>query len=240
LEFILKSVLDILSHETSGLTPDELISSLLTKDFSSDLKNLMGKNCAAPNNLMKILGINHVPTEIESLNFAKTIDYKHPLSEINLLKRLWDQAGSSLFLSLTMIAVIFAKWRGISNDVGFTYVANNAGTELWSRSLMPNLDRWLVSEANWENAVAELIETFVLNQHDRIMYQKRRLDSCWLHRTEGRIQKDQDYQPALRSSRPWNCVRILQDLGFLGINDKGDMSLTSDGKRILKKSVERE
>ena len=237
LEFILKSVLDILSHETSGLTSAELISSLITRDFFSDLKNLVGKTCATPNSLLKNLAITDVPDEIESLKFVETINYKHPLSEINLLRKLWDQPGSSLFLSLTLIAVIFSKWRGITNDVGLKYVANNAGTELWSGTLIPYLDRWLVSEVTWEQAATELIEIFVLNQHDRIMYQKRRLDSCWLHRSEGRIQKDQDYRPALRSSRHWNCVRILQDLGFLEINDKGDMSLTSDGKRILQKSL---
>ena len=78
-----------------------------------------------------------------------------------------------------------------------------------------------------------LIEPFVLDHHDCVMYEKGRLESCWLHRLDGKIHKDQDYQPVFRASRHWNCVRILRDIGLLDFGSTNEISITSDGRRQL-------
>jgi len=80
-----------------------------------------------------------------------------------------------------------------------------------------------------------LISKWVLDQHDRIMYEKRRLDSCWVRRAEGRIYKDQDYGPRLRSSRHRNAVSILRDLGLLEIDGDDQVLLTDEGGKILER-----
>ena len=77
------------------------------------------------------------------------------------------------------------------------------------------------------------MEPFVLDQHDRVMYEKGRLESCWLHRLDGKIHKDQDYLPVFRASRHWNCVRILRDLGLLEFGANDEISITADGRRQL-------
>ena len=77
------------------------------------------------------------------------------------------------------------------------------------------------------------MEPFVLDQHDRVMYEKGRLESCWLHRLDGKIHKDQDYQPVFRSSRHWNSVRILRDIGLLDFGPDNEITITADGQRQL-------
>ena len=69
----------------------------------------------------------------------------------------------------------------------------------------------------------------------RIMYEKRRLDSCWLRRTEGRIFKDQDYEPVWRASRFYNSVRIMNDLDLIRIDAEKSLILTSQGRKLVSK-----
>ena len=65
------------------------------------------------------------------------------------------------------------------------------------------------------------------------MYEKGRLDSCWIRRVDHRLFKDQDYTPTWRSSRHKNAVRILCDLDLLTNTDTGHLLLTSTGKQVL-------
>jgi hypothetical protein len=198
------------------------------------LKELTGKPCSKPHELLERLGIDNLPNEALSLKLQKTYAYYHPISEAQVLNLEKSSPESLASISILILALLYGKWRGIKQDVGFAYVANHAGSELWAGIILPYLDSWLEKETSWDASFRTILETFILDQHDRIMYEKRRLDSCWLHRTEGRILKDQDYEPAWRSSRHINSVKILSDLGFLEISTDGLISITSDGKKILK------
>ena len=104
--------------------------------------------------------------------------------------------------------------------------------------VIPYLDSWLKKETTWADTLRYMIESFIINQHDRIMYEKRRLDSCWLSRVEGKLVKEQDYDPKWRSSRHGNAVTILRDLGFVEIDsDDKKISITKDGRKILQQAM---
>jgi hypothetical protein len=114
-------------------------------------------------------------------------------------------------------------------------VAVNAPHELWLGTVLPLVESWSDTEIGWHRALEELISACILDQHDRIMYQKGRLDSSWLHRSDGRVFKDQDYEPSERTSRHGSAVSILADLGLVQISGKKCRGLTSAGRRLLQR-----
>ncbi len=136
-----------------------------------------------------------------------------------------------------LLAVLYGKWRGVSTDHAFAYVATHARQELWMGTVLPYLDSWVDESTTWQVALQNLIEPFIFKQHDRIMYEKGKLDSCWLERREGRIIKVQDYDPVWRSSRHLNAVRIMRDLGLVRFGNENGLSLTARGKKILERSL---
>ncbi len=131
-----------------------------------------------------------------------------------------------------LLAVLYAKWRGARSEFA-RYIGMRAASNLWTGAVLPALDQWLRPDLDWISALIPFLEAFILEQHDRIMYEKGRLESCWLHRRDGKVHKDQDYRPVFRSSRHWNCVRILRDVGLLEVTSNNELSITTDGKRQL-------
>ena len=97
------------------------------------------------------------------------------------------------------------------------------------------VDGWFDSLTKWKDTLSRIINIFILDQHDKVMYGKRRLDSCWLHRYENRVFKDQDYGPRYRSSRHRNVISILSDLNLLSVNKEKEVLMTTEGQLLLKK-----
>jgi hypothetical protein len=135
---------------------------------------------------------------------------------------------------LALLAVLYSKWRSTRNEFS-RHIGTEASSNLWTGTVLGALDHWHNPDLNWKSALDSLMETFVLNQHDRVMYEKGRLESCWVRRLDGKIHKDQDYLPVFRSSRHWNCVRILQDIGLLTFGANNEISITGDGRRELRR-----
>jgi hypothetical protein len=237
IETLMYCVLEVVGRETSGLKMDEIISSLLQPGFFDSLKESVGKRCHSPLALLESLGVDKIPTQESSREMQKKIRYFHPLSEIQILENDVNTPEATASKAVLLLAVLYGKWRGIREDQGYQYVAGHAGNELWAGSVLRALDNWVSGELRWEDALSTMIKVYVIDQHDCIMYQKRRLDSCWIHHIEGRIFKDQDYAPGWRSSRHTNCVRILHDLGYLEIDSSGSISVSPDGRKLLR-SVE--
>jgi hypothetical protein len=236
IESLMYSVLEIVDTENGGLLIDELIARLMGQDFFCLLEEVTGSQCDQPWQLLAAFGIDKIPDE----NVSKTLQYKFSItnkqSEEAILKTEGESPGTALAISMLLFSCLYGKWRGIENDTGWAYVALHARNDLWIGSIFQYLDVWLKQETTWTETLKVLIESLIINQHDKIMYEKRRLDSCWLTHIEGRIIKEQDYGPRPRSSRHKNAVSILYDLGLLTIDlDTRIISLTSNGKEILKK-----
>jgi hypothetical protein len=230
LEKILGSTLDTLNLQPAGMTLTEVCLSLTGENFRATLKDLFGA-ATSPSALMGKIGINGIPSIAECDANRKRIGVISTRSELAL--SIADGSPEQIAAgAIGILAVLYAKWRSVRNEF-VTYVGTKAGSNLWTGVVLPVLDQWIQPTLSWESALKSLLEPFVLDQHDRIMYEKGRLESCWLHRLDGKIQKDQDYKAVFRSSRHWNCVRILRDLGLLDFGADHGMSITSDGRKVL-------
>jgi hypothetical protein len=234
LEKLLNSTLETLNLQPSGMTLTEVCSSLTGKNFRATLNYLFGAD-TSPSALMESLGIDGIPSGPECDSNRKKIGLTSIKSELTLSSRKGTPEEIAAG-AIGILAILYAKWRSVRNEF-VTYVGTKTGSNLWTGLVLPMLDQWIQPTLSWEAALKFLLDPFVLDQHDRIMYEKGRLESCWLHRLDGKIQKDQDYQPAFRSSRHWNCVRILRDVGLLDFGADHGMSITSDGRKVLARIV---
>ncbi len=238
IEFLLCGVLELLSVEVSGLTSDEIVARLAQPEFTNALEELTGESCDRPRDLLNSLGIQGVPDAAVSQTLQNRLLPTHTLSEAQVLGLSYTDAQSMAAQGVLLLAVLYGKWRGVSADHAFAYVATHARQELWTGTVLTYLDSWADESTTWQTALQNIIEPFIFKQHDRIMYEKGKLDSCWLERREGHIVKVQDYDPVWRSSRHLNAVRIMRDLGLIRFGDENDLSLTAQGKKILKRSLE--
>jgi hypothetical protein len=235
LEDLLCSVLEASGLETQGLLTNHISQSLIQQDFFSFLRSAVGKAADSPRDLLAALDIIEVPDEAFSLHYQRKLSPVHKLSEAQILYLKKASAAQQAARGVLMLAILYGKWRGIKNDKAFAYVSQSANAELWAGRVIDTMDTWLDPSATWASVLQSLLETFVINQHDRIFYEKGNLRSSWLKRTEGRVFKEQDYEPVWRNSRMFSCVRIMADLKLLSLDDVKAVSITAAGTRLTNK-----
>jgi hypothetical protein len=236
-EGLLRAVLEVLTTDSAGLTLDEVVALVTAPDFCKTLADATREDCQRPCDLLAAFGVRDVPDEATSARLRKTIMPTHRLSETRTLERKVGGAALETARAVLLLATLYAKWRGAGQDLAFNYVSTRSGHDLWAGSLLPALDRWLDAGLTWDEALRELIEVFILNQHDRVMYEKGKLDSSWVQRSGGRIVKEQDYKRAWRSSRHVNAVMIMRDLGLVRLSGEQKVSVTPQGCKVLDQAL---
>ncbi|MBI3325844.1 MAG: hypothetical protein HYZ81_03975 [Nitrospinae bacterium] len=237
LEGLLVAVLQIIGGRPGGSPLDSTMGDLLEGRFIGYLERAVRVRCRKPYELLGGLRIAKVPNEAISLRLRDRYACDHALSE-------WvceDDVATPAELaarSCLLLAILYGKWRGIVSDVTYAAVAERTGSELAAPTLLPLLDSWLEAGRSWDAALCDLI-LLIIRQHDRVMYGKGRLESCWLHIEDGRYVCDQDYVPYFRSSRHKQAVEILVDIGLLKWtstrSDRGSrrLTITVQGRRVL-------
>ena len=235
IESMMYAVLETVGAESGGMSLDDTISRLMDSYFFSILNDVTGKSCEHPWQLLAAFNVVKIPDERDSIKLQKKLSITNGRSEAGILSNDRTSPGAALAVAVLLLSCVYGKWRGVKTDIGCSYVVQHAGHELWMGSVIPSLDAWLKKGTTWSATLHFMIESFVINQHDKIMYEKRRLDSCWLTRSEGKIVKEQDYDPKWRSSRHRNAVTILRDLGFVDVDADMMISITKDGRKILQK-----
>lgn len=230
IEKLLYCILEVLNLQSSGMALVDICTALTEQNFESTLGGIFGAG-STPVQLFAALGMNAVPDHEKCREAREIIDATSDKSEWALVD-IDGRPAEIAAAAVGLLAVMYAKWRGASNEFA-RYIGTQATSNLWTGAVLPALDQWFRPDLDWKSALKSFLEPFVLDQHDRIMYEKGRLESCWLHRLDGRVHKDQDYRPVFRSSRHWNCVRILRDVGLLDFTPDNELSITADGRRQL-------
>lgn len=220
LEGLLYSLLETIGSRQEGLPLQEAIDLVVDAGLVDNLNEIVGAKCSTPAKLLAAAeGSRKVKTQEEGKEYEIAT---------NAVGSPTETAANALALA----AILYGRWRN-GDDDAYKALHVHAGRDLWAGTLLPALDSWRSDDLTWKEAIASLYQTFVIDRHDQVMYEKHRLDSCWLHRQEGRVIKDQDYEPFFRSSRHRNAVRIMTDLGLLQL-DQDRLEISSAGKRVLK------
>jgi hypothetical protein len=239
-EDLLCAVLEAAGSADQGIPLERSSESLISKDFLSFLSSVTRKSCDRPRSFLKALGIRSIPTELFSTDYQKRFTPIHPLSEPRIVRLNATSPAEQIARAVLMVGVLYGKWRGITSDLAMRYVSQRANFELWTGQLLPMMDAWLEPGATWTAVLEPLLRKFVISQHERVFYQKGNLRSVWLKRTDGRIFKEQDYEPVWRNSRLFNCISIMADLKLLKIYESNSVSITAAGTRLMKKVLREE
>ena len=176
LEAILVAVLDVAAEERAGVSNEALIRRLTGPPFHAFLKRLLRMKVGAPSTLMR------------ALRERKGVPSEHSLIEAEA-----DCPEEEVARACLLLAALYARWRGESRDD--TYLRTRAMARHWAGRLLPDLDQWLEPGTSWVAALSGVIEKDVLQQHDLVFYEKRRLDSCWLRREGDRILRPKAIAP---------------------------------------------
>jgi hypothetical protein len=231
IESLLYAVLETLSSEPSGLPLDQICARLAGDGFASEMRDIAGRSCDSPRVLLSTLGIDGRPSASFCARKQAELGLLHPRSEMQTVREVPTDPTRAAARAVLTLATLYSKWRSAGNDA-FNFVMANAGNELCAGRVLGYVDEWLMPDCSWQVALETLIADCVVNQHDNVMYEKRNLESCWLHKQERRIIKDQDYDPPSRSSRQGNAIRILSDIGLINCAS-AFYRLTGDGRKLL-------
>lgn len=237
LEYLLAAVLDLASEEVGGIGLSEICQRLTSDEFPQELSDLYGHSRFRPRDLMRHVGASSQLLDKEtSLQNRRTFRLNSDLSEWRLLNLKAENPSRRTALALSVLAVLHAKWAGMNEGLAVS-MQRESGDELTMWRVFRYLKDWFSEQATWKSVLEPIIAEFVITQHDRVMYGKGKLESCWLHmdKATGQIVKDQDYSAVYRSSRCDNSTSILMDLGLLQRNAEGNLIVTKPGTALLRK-----
>jgi hypothetical protein len=235
LESVLSAMLALLgdSPETA-FTLDDVVEALSGAALVDGMKALARVSCASPRDLLAALGIQTAPDGASCQKARRKFSLSSSLNEDALMRANAPYPVALMARALPCLALLYAKWRDGSDDEAWVDVREKVEPELAAATVLPRVDSWLAATTEWSDVVRELIE-LVLRQHDRIMYEKGRLESCWIHREGDRLVPDQDYgvgYPA-HASRQRTAMSLLVDIGLLNVDDQGRYATTPEGKMVM-------
>lgn len=234
LEYLLCAILEVITTDPNGLPLAEIIRRLIDKEFRGTLHDILGQSCGRPKHLMTAIGVDAQPTESVSRRLQRELVPTHRYCEAQLLIEEWGGPGRQAAIALALLSTLYGKWRGIEDATVDTRVYGGA---LCAGPVLISLDRWLDPALSWEIALSELVERFIIRQHERVWLEKHNIESRWLDWSDGRIRKEQDYTPLWRSSRHASAVNVMADLGLIKISQGRELSVTPLGQQILKKAL---
>lgn len=231
LELVLHAILEVLEVDPGGFTESAIVSELAGNELEA-LFESFELSAASPRALFSSLGVDKVPTAHPGVVWT-TFDAR---SEAQLCAAEYSGPQQACGVAVSLLGVLYRRWRALPDDDGVQQLRRSAAGTLWLGSVLPLLDSWF--DDSWEAALTTLVQ-LALRHHDKVMYVKGRLDSCWLHREGDKWIKDQDLEPSFRSPRILQAIHMLTDLGAISENgDDGILGLTALGRTVLEQHME--
>lgn len=237
LEGLLDGMLQVLQHAPAGLAVDALAGQLLDRRFHDHVRGLLGVDCATPSDLLRALGVTRVPSSKECELAQASGSYTSKIGEWHCEAKV-STPSELCARSCIVFAVLYSKWRG-SDHVTYRDLLRRAGHDLVAPSVLPWLDAWLQPAMAWAESLRTLF-VHIVQHHDRVMYDKGRLESCWIDRRNDRLVYAQEYEPFRRSTRHNQARRILDDLGLIewrDANGERSLFLTALGRTVLGRAL---
>lgn len=235
-EGLLDGLLRLLANHPAGLTLDEALSGLTESEFSKYLRKITGAPCTTPFAFLSALKVHRLPGAAERRQARALYGLQQRLNELWLGEQDAARPAQIVARACVLLGLLYGKWRGIDDDAAHRFVVEKAGPEYGAHNVLGFLDPWLGERATWVDALRPLLINIV-EQHDRVMYGKGRLESCWIVFRDGRLVKEQEYEPYFRSPRHVQSGQILIDLQLLKRlpGKRPKIGLTSQGETMLKR-----
>lgn len=236
LERLLESVLSLLDVQPKGMTLDELVGRLILEEFEETLSVAGPDAATGPAALLAAVATGR---ERSTPPDAVAPRPDEPLAEYQIWKLNPKTPGGILATGVLTLAALHHRWRTATGPA-IDFLRRGSSDELWHRVVLPELDSWTDPALSWTEVLTALLGRFVVAQHEKILYAKGRLQSCWLHKDAGRLHHDQDVEAQFRASRIPQAVSMLRDLLLLEVVERDGvehLTITQYGRDTLNRAL---
>ncbi|MBZ4411230.1 hypothetical protein K8640_23740 [Myxococcus sp. XM-1-1-1] len=236
LESVLEACLEVLAATPEGMSSEELARTLTSELFDEALADFHERQVESPSALLSSLGVKELPNAQACATARVRLGLGSPTNEHLLLFGRSDSPQERLAKAMSMLGTLYARWRDASDDPHWREVRSATGAELSAPLALALLDTWL-APGGWREAARQLLE-MIAAHHDRVMYEKARLEACWLRREGNRYVFEQHYEAGQHQSRHRQSLRILVDLELVTRSESGEYTLSPTGRRVLARTQE--
>jgi hypothetical protein len=235
LETLLSSLLELLGRSPGGLTAADAADALTGPGFIDTLETWASGPATTPYALLETLGAGRVLEQSFAVVAHARLGLESPRNEETALTLTSTALPGGAAGALALLTVLYAKWR-LSEDASYNEIRRTAGNEICAPRFLALMDEWIDSRFGWTEVALGLV-AYLVRHHDRIMYEKGRLESCWIEAEQDHLTRAQDYDATFRESRHSQAARILEDLLLVRRDAEEHLTLTSAGKGILRRTL---
>ncbi len=237
LERLLSALLTRLNDAQKRMSLDEFVRDLdwgkmsqTAREFApglrgADLRGWVGA----------VLGSGGAISEQGSLQFDRSHGLSADLSEDGLGSQLAesDDLNEQVALSVLLLLTLYCRFNHCrGRDPRWMENAQRGDGELWFEVVARRIDDHLSKKANVAQFLVDLLDRDVLDGHERMRFERGKLDASWLERDGAMLTWQRDYRPPWRSSKMENCGTILEDLGLLHVDEDGLVEVAPRGAAL--------
>ncbi len=221
LSLLFQAFLNYLKGRASGATLTAFLNEIDANRFNEAVTHFFGVETDwLGGNVGSILDQISQPPELTD-----------PFSEARLTADTRFESLSGVTAKFVLVmAVIWRRFQPIRNDRRYQHVALNLSGDLWFDVLfqMPQLQKMPVTQF-----LRKMMQTYVINQHDRIMMEKNDLRRCWFTTERGNYFFQANVNAIWRPAKYGTIMNFLWDMNLIEQPDNGQWQLTTDGRRLL-------
>ena len=213
--------LDHLKYQPYGSTVEEFFAALDGELFDATLSRLLGRTELWLDGRMGAL--------VDAVGRAPHLSDLYSEERIGVSVTKETPASAMIALFVLMMVDLWHHFRPLRPDPRYLRIMTGASHELWFDVLyrFPNLMEMPVRQF-----LRQMLKAYVIEQHDRIMIEKRDLRRCWFTVENGRYFFVADESQIDRPAKYSTIMAYLRDMGLIAEPEAG-VRLTSEGQELF-------
>jgi len=208
--------LEFLKSRADGASIDDFFESFDKNNFNSVVSTLCGNANDYYNGSMDLI----------FKLFTHQAELDSPISEESILTGSENASNSELLAKflLTMVAIM-VRFESRRKDEAYLFLQNQRLGDLWFDRLfsIPSIKSLPVYEF-----LQFCLKNFIIQQHDRVMYEKRDLRRCWFTKEQNKYFFQAEINPIWRPAKFQTIMNFVEDMGLVKKVDESYL-LTTDG-----------
>lgn len=215
-----KYFLTVLKSKEGGMTIEAFIDSIDVNSFNNIAKEYLSDDLDYFNMELKdILNIIEEPTYIDDKYSEETIT----LNSGNI-----DVSGE-LAKFVIVMASLYRKFEVLSDDNRYLSIRGKFVTDYWFDNLFMEFEG--IEGMSIAQFLAYVLKKYIIEKHDRAMYEKKDLRRCWFTKENNRYIFQADTSSIWRPAKYMTIMRFLFDMNLIAYSDD-ILELTGEGVEL--------
>lgn len=210
-----------LNSSSEGLTLEEVFNDLNIEKFNIKIGEIIGES-----HNWYSLTFNEVYKSISKINKPELnfLEDKFTYSEID------DFSHVSAYLTV-ILGLLLDKYKSINNDPRYLEVRMTLTNDFWFDELFRYLE--MMGESKISSILKNITKLFVIDKHDKRMYEKKDLRRCWFTKSGNKYIHQADSRSIWRPAKHNIIINFLFDMKLIDIKDD-NFIVSSEGIELYK------